>query len=196
MLANRAALRLLGEAAGPLSHIATLGPGAAQRLMALPPGARDIVQLADHRSVLVSTTGFTAPGRPPLRLIALQTLSAELDVVLLKAWQDLVKVLAHEMMNSLTPICSLSDSIAARLRENPSEGDMAEVAEAAAVIARRSAGLMDFVDRYRRFSDLPPLTRSPVSTRAFIAGLYDQLMGPMMSAAGVDYATARRARRT
>ena len=57
-----------------------------------------------------------APTADACRLISLQSLAGDLDAVELKAWQDLVRVLAHEMMNSLTPICSLSESLAARLR--------------------------------------------------------------------------------
>jgi PAS domain-containing protein len=114
--ANRAARRLLGDAAGRLDRLHALGDKAAARLAALEPGARAIVPLADGRSVLASMAGFTVPGGEPLRLIALQSVAGDLDAVVLKAWEDLVRVLAHEMMNSLTPICSLSESIAGQLR--------------------------------------------------------------------------------
>ena len=186
--ANRAARHLLGDAAGRLDRLAALGDKAAGRLAGLEPGARAIVPLADGRSVLASMTGFTVPGGEPLHLIALQSVAGDLDAVMLKAWEDLVRVLAHEMMNSLTPICSLSESIAGQLRSDqpPSPTEMAEAVE---VIARRSAGLMSFVEHYRRLADLPAPARAPTPMAAFVAGL-DKLMSPLMREAGVDYASA------
>jgi two-component system nitrogen regulation sensor histidine kinase NtrY len=191
--ANRAAHRLIGEAGGPLDRLPALGPQAAGRLLGLVSGGREIVRLADDRSVLASMNLFRAPGQPPLRLIALQSLSGDLDVVVLKSWQDLVRVLAHEMMNSLTPICSLSDSVAARLRGSaemgaaPSEVS-ADIAQAVEVIARRSAGLMNFVERYRKLAEMPAAVRTPIAMSRFVGAL-DRLMAPLMSEAGVDYAS-------
>ena len=186
--ANRAAYRLIGEAGGPLGRIQALGPDAAQRLLALASGGREIVRLADDRSVLASLSLFQAPGQAPFRLIALQSLSSDLDVVVLKSWQDLTRVLAHEMMNSLTPICSLSATIAAQVRRSEEE-DLApsgDVAQALEVIARRSAGLMNFVERYRKLAETPAAARAPLEMGKFVQGL-DQLMAPLMREAGVDY---------
>lgn len=187
VLANRAARRLLGEVDGPLDRIQGLAPESIETLATLAPGGQAIVRLADNRSLLASATGFSVPGGRPLRLIALQTLSGDLDAVVLKAWQDLARVLAHEMMNSLTPICSLSESIVARMR-HATDGPSGEVAEAVEVIARRSAGLMSFVERYRKLCDLPPAARTPIAMEAFVRRL-DQLMTPLMDEAGVGLAT-------
>jgi two-component system nitrogen regulation sensor histidine kinase NtrY len=187
VMANRAARQLLGEVGGPLGRISSLPAESRQTLNDLAPGARDIVRLADNRALLASMTAFSAPGGRPLRLIALQTLSGDLDAVVVKAWQDLARVLAHEMMNSLTPICSFSDSIAARLRVSE-DGSTAGVAEAVEVIARRSAGLMNFVERYRKLCDLPPAARSAIAMAPFVARL-DQLMAALMQEAAVDYAS-------
>jgi nitrogen fixation/metabolism regulation signal transduction histidine kinase len=191
--ANRAAHRLLGETGGPLDRLPAFGSQTARRLWELASGGRDIVRLADGRSVLASTNLFRAPGQAPYRLIALQSLSSDLDAVVLRSWQDLVRVLAHEMMNSLTPICSLSDSVAVRL-QRLAEGGAApskvsvEVAEAIEVIARRSAGLMNFVERYRRLAETPAAIRAPITMAPFVAAL-DRLMEPLMFEAGVDYAS-------
>jgi signal transduction histidine kinase len=105
--------------------------------------------------------------------------------VVLKAWRDLAQVLAHEMMNSLTPICSLSDSVADRLRGTKAD-PTGELSAALEVISRRGAGLMSFVERYRKLSDLPPAILAPVPGAAFVARL-EQLMAPLMHGAGVDY---------
>ncbi len=185
--ANRAARLRLGEVAGPLQSLPVLGPDAARRLLDLPPGAREIVQLADGRAMLAQVAGFTVPNGGPhggrRRLIALQTVFGELDAVEVKAWQDLVRVLAHEMMNSLTPIVSLADSIAARLREQGTTEDLAQATEA---IARRGVGLMAFVDRYRQLADLPPPAKVKLKFAELIARI-DLLMAPLMQAAEITY---------
>jgi two-component system nitrogen regulation sensor histidine kinase NtrY len=187
--ANRAARLRLGEVAGPLLSLPVLGPEAAQRLLDLPPGAREIVQLADGRAMLAQVAGFSVPNGGPnggrRRLIALQTVFGELDAVEVKAWQDLVRVLAHEMMNSLTPIVSLADSIAVRLREQGIPDDLAQATEA---ISRRGAGLMAFVDRYRQLADLPPPARSKFKLAELVARI-DVLMAPLMTTAQVSYAS-------
>ena len=168
--------------------MAALTPATAVRLRGLAAGAREIVRLADGRAMLAQGAGFSAQDRR-LTLISLQGLSGELDVVELKAWQDLVRVLAHEMMNSLTPICSISEGLAGRLRAPGS--DPAALAEDIEVIARRSAGLMHFVDRYRRLTDLPKA--EPVKIRAAnMAANLDRLMAGAIAAAGVDYASSVR----
>ena len=183
--ANRAARQGLGAGMGPLAAIAELPAATAVRLRSLPAGAREIVRLADGRAMLAQGASFAAEGRR-LTLLSLQSLSGELDAVELKAWQDLVRVLAHEMMNSLTPICALSESLGERLRAP--KADRPAIAHDLEIIGRRSEGLMHFVDRYRRLTDMP--APEPETIRAAeLADRLDRLMRPMMAEAGVDYAS-------
>jgi two-component system, NtrC family, nitrogen regulation sensor histidine kinase NtrY len=180
--ANGAARRRLGEAGGPLSAIPALGP-AADQLAAARAGSREIVTLADGARMLASTAGFAAGEGGVRRLIALQSLAGDLDAVELNAWHDLVRILSHEMMNSLTPICSLAESLAARASDP-------ETAEALEVIARRGEGLMSFVDRYRKLADLPPAAKSRVLLAELI-GRVDRLLSGQVAAAGIIYTSGR-----
>jgi nitrogen fixation/metabolism regulation signal transduction histidine kinase len=185
---NRAARVSLDAGPGPISAIPALGVETAQRLRELPVGAREIVRLADQRAMLAQVSGFTA-GSGARRLIALQSISADLDAVEVKAWQDLVRVLAHEMMNSLTPICSLSENIAARLAEADSPAARAEIIEAAEVISRRGHGLMHFVERYRRLTDAPAAAKSRISATELARDL-DSLAAAMIGAEPIAYSSA------
>jgi len=163
--ANRAAQRRLGEAAS-LGVMEALGADAAAQLCAAPPGSRLMITLADGQRALASIGSFTSTDGPR-RLIALQGLASDLDAVEEAAWRDLSRILAHEMMNSLTPICSLAESLTAL---GP-DGDPAAMADAVEVIGRRSAGLMHFVERYRRMADLPTPAPAEIRAAAFVAGL-------------------------
>jgi two-component system, NtrC family, nitrogen regulation sensor histidine kinase NtrY len=151
-LVNRAALRLLGEPTEHPSHLHSLGTTATAQLAALPPGAHCIVQITGGQRLLASAAQFAIPGSAPQRLICLQRLAGDLDAVELTAWDDMARVLAHEMMNSLTPIASLSQSLDGLLRTG---GNQDEVAAALEAITRRSQGLLRFVERYRQVADLP-----------------------------------------
>jgi nitrogen fixation/metabolism regulation signal transduction histidine kinase len=177
--ANRAARRLAGRSLARLLDADKIDPALAERLQALPAGGREIVTLLDGRQALVSVSEFRLPGQPAHRLISLQDLSA-LDPVELKAWQDLSRVLAHEIMNSLTPIASLAESLGARA-DQP-----AEVASALEVISRRSLGLMAFVDRYRQVAEVPDAVLEPVALAPLVAAI-DQLMTPGAVAIGASY---------
>jgi nitrogen fixation/metabolism regulation signal transduction histidine kinase len=187
VLANRAAHNLAGEQADRLGRLAVFGPELGARLAALPPGAREVVRLTDGRAALASTAAYSLPGGVRRQLISLQTVSGELDAVELKAWRDLVRILAHEMMNSLTPIVSLAESLDRMLQGG--EADAAEAASAAQVIARRGAGLMSFVDRYRKLADLPPPSLAPVRLSELAASM-EQLFAPMLKGRGVELSSA------
>lgn len=187
-LTNRAARILSGEDAPTLPAVTAIGESAAQELTALPSGARKIVKLANGQQYLASIALFTLPGQAPIRLIALQSIVGELDAVELKAWQDMARILAHEMMNSLTPITSLSESLLSRLKNNAS-GERAtddEIADAVEIIGRRAQGLMTFVEHYRAFAELPPPKFQHVPAAQFVAGI-DGLMRTMMAEKHVDY---------
>lgn len=178
-LANRAARALAGEEAKRLADVPAIGPVVAARLMKLAVGAREIVQLADGRRMLAAVALFRGDESVPQRLISLQSLSRELSAVETRAWQDLVRVLSHEMMNSLTPVVSLSDSLQ-HLLAAPDRGIPPEAQTAADIIARRSAGLMRFVERYRRITENPTPQRKTLSLAAIVTD---------MNRLAVEYAT-------
>jgi nitrogen fixation/metabolism regulation signal transduction histidine kinase len=184
-LVNRAAHRLLGEPAPRLEELAVLGATTADALASLPPGAQQIVRLADGRQLLASASQFTVPGAAAQRLICLQRLAGDLDAVEHKAWDDMARVLAHEMMNSLTPIASLSESLDALLRAG---GRTDEVAAALEAIRRRSLGLMRFVERYRKVAELPQPLLQTLQLKSVLAGV-EQLLAPALERGHVGYAS-------
>jgi nitrogen fixation/metabolism regulation signal transduction histidine kinase len=186
--ANRGAHRLTRASAEHFARLSAIGPELGRRLEALPPGARQVERLPDGRSVLVGAASFRSSLGEPLRLISLQPIVGALDAVELKVWQDLSRVLAHEMMNSLAPVVSMTESMQAMLAA-PQPPDPASLARAVETIGRRSAGLMRFVDRYRRMAELPPPEFRPVRLTELVADLAS-LVEPGFLARGIRLETS------
>lgn len=192
-LANRAARRLAGEPVDRLDQISALGPALRERLLSLPPGGRDVARLASGEPVLISSAELIVTGDEPRRLISLQSITGELEPVEVKAWQDLARTLSHEMMNSLTPIVSLAESAAGLVRDPAAAGlepgaAAAEASQALDVIARRTAGLMRFVERYRLIGALPAPRLERLWLSELVAAV-GRLMEPVLVARGVEYAS-------
>ena len=107
-------------------------------------------------------------------LLVLVPLENELESESLLAWQQLVQVLTHEIMNSLTPIRSLSQTALALSEEPGAEGELRQALDA---IARRAESLAAFVGTYRRVSQWPAPTMAPVDVQALFARL-EQAVAP------------------
>jgi len=196
-LLNRAARRFFdGIDLVRFEQAAALSPDFAAALAA-PPGRR-MVQLTlpgGVARVLVATAQTVAAGGGARAIASLLSIEGELAQSELRAWSDLVRVLAHEMMNSLTPVASLAgtaESLVAELKQGLSGSPsptLDELTEAMAAIARRSAGLMRFVDGYRRFAEPPQPVRRPVGL-AQTFGRVRALMQAAPAGAGVDLVLA------
>ena len=181
--ANRAARMLVGADVARLGDVDALAGEAAARILALPVGGRQLVTLADGRTMLVWVGSFKTPDGGEQRLVSLQAVAGELDAVQVGAWHAMTRVLAHEMMNALTPIASLSESLVPLLETG---GGAPEVAGAVDTIARQSRHLMRFVERYRAVVNLPEPQRAPLDPSAFLAGIA-ALVGEQMRARGIAF---------
>ena len=95
-----------------------------------------------------------------VRVVAVQPIQSELNAVELAAQSDIVRVLTHEIMNSMTPVTSLAHT-AADLMAEADTGDPAVADARAAVetLARRADGVMGFVESYRQISRTPEVRR-------------------------------------
>lgn len=164
----------------PLSNRARrlLAPGAVQDATALQAllceraraGQGGLLQLETERGSERWSLALQALqlGGEAQVLLVLLPLESALETERLLAWQQLVQVLTHEIMNSLTPIASLSQG-ALELLDDPQAGD--ELRLALDTIAQRAAGLQRFVADYRRLSQLPPPQLEPVDLGALLARL-------------------------
>ena len=80
-----------------------------------------------------------------------------------EAWQKLISVLTHEIMNSIAPIISLSETLSKEPKTNTlSEEECQNLRQGMEIIHRRSAGLLSFVDNYRKLTKIPHPLMQPI----------------------------------
>jgi nitrogen fixation/metabolism regulation signal transduction histidine kinase len=178
-LQNNAARRLFG--ADHISHVRDLmefGAGFHEAVVSATPGRQELVMFKhdgiEQQMTLAATE--VVIGNQQETLISLQNIQSELDSTQAEAWQDLVRVLTHEIMNSITPVSSLArtaadlaDDLIKKLEANsPVLEDLADIHGAVATVARRSDSLMQFVHSYRQLTRLAP----PEKKRLSIADVF------------------------
>jgi len=108
-------------------------------------------------------------GGVPHTLVVVADLSVPLREEELKAWQRLVRVLGHELNNSLAPIKSIAGSLSAMLKRNPRSADWEDdMRSGLEIIETRADGLGRFMQAYARLARLPPPTLAPTDVPALI----------------------------
>lgn len=171
-LANKAARRLFDAHDGVQpAAFAVYGDALAQRLAPDGPTAQEIVPLrraGGSQRALVRAAALARLGEP-VRVVAVEPIQTALDVVEVGTQTDLVRVLTHEILNSLTPVTSLAGTAAILLGEE--EPDIAEARLAAVTLARRAEGLRRFIDSYRSVARLPEPRRRRFAAAPFAAEL-------------------------
>ncbi len=165
-LLNNAARRLLDASADlTIDDLVAYGAAFQRDVAQSKTGDRRVTRIeldGVHRHLILLTTQLVVTGAP-LRLVTLQDIQSELDRSELSAWQDMAQVLSHEIMNSLTPIASLArtaDEMVGDLAARSGDGDelVEDLHAAIDTLARRSDGLMRFVQSYRLLTQMPPPT--------------------------------------
>jgi nitrogen fixation/metabolism regulation signal transduction histidine kinase len=133
----------------------------------------------ESTQILIYSTDFRMRGQL-YRLVALQNIQSEIEETEIEAWQKIIRVLTHEIMNSITPISSLASTLKNLLVElkAPDTETIEDISSAVNTIQKRSEGLMSFVDKYRSITKIPKPNRHVFS----VAALYQRIKILMDSA--------------
>ena len=118
----------------------------------------------------LSQRGFLLNAQPH-RLVLLKQLTRELAAQEVAIWKKVIRVIAHELNNSLAPISSLVHSGRLLAREMPEQAANTALGRIFTTIGERTAHLTSFIDGYARFAKLPRPRPAPVSWSDFLAGL-------------------------
>ena len=166
-LQNNAARRLFGAAhVTHLSDLRQFGGSFHEAVAEAVPGNRELVTFdvegVEYKLALATSENIVSGENR--RLVSLQDIQSELNITQAEAWQDLVRVLTHEIMNSITPVTSLAatardvvDDLARKAGpESDISEDLADLRDAVHTVARRSDSLMQFVHSYRQITRLAP----------------------------------------
>ena len=199
-LFNTAAKRLLGVPRLKNIHsLESFSKLLVNTMLGMESGEKTLVKVEDQREFLqlaLYATEFKLRGET-ITLVSIQNIQTELEEKEMEAWQNLIRVLTHEIMNSITPITSLA-STAHNMLVQSSDGlktvehlhieTVDDISRAVQTIQKRSQGLLNFVESYRKLTKIPKPDFQIIS----ISSLFDrvlQLMSKQIEERGVNFST-------
>lgn len=140
-----------------------------KKLIEMKTGSESYFTSADVRTLLILDK--------PMKLITLQNIDSEIEQKEIEAWHKLIRILTHEIMNSVTPISSLTETMQSMLQHrNGNEKVVGEIEQetisdirfSLKTIHKRTDGLMQFVDNYRSLTRVPKPALSHVQLKEYI----------------------------
>ncbi len=162
---NSAARKLLrvGQI-GNISQLTETSPTLVEAFQKLKTGGRELIRLRigdDTIQLSVFAIELTLRGEE-IKLISMSNIQSELEEKEMEAWQNLVRVLTHEIMNSVTPISSLAGTVEEELHQQlksevPAirKDELEDMHLSLQTISRRSEGLIRFVKEFRNLTQVP-----------------------------------------
>jgi two-component system, NtrC family, nitrogen regulation sensor histidine kinase NtrY len=153
-----------------INELIRLNPKLYHAINNVVPGKSELYKGSNELYLTIQATELRIRG-VDVKLITLQNIKPELQKQELEAWQNLTRVLRHEIMNSITPISSLTSTLREILEhdmekknghwELKAEG-VEDLKEGLSTIENRSRGLIKFIDAYREYTSLPKPNIKPI----------------------------------
>lgn len=178
-----------------IKQLAETQPELLEALLSLEPGNKMLLRLNHNLHLAMSATELILKGKS-ITLISLHNIVSELQQKEIDAWQNLTRVLRHEIMNSVTPISSLVSTMNDILHEDlvPLDEGWKKIDQETVddiqlglrTIQNRSQGLIRFVDAYRNITNIPEPEFQHVSITDLLART-EQLMRAEMLSRGVKF---------
>jgi len=188
-LINNATRKLFQvRALNNIESLREISPELFHCLITIKHGENALVRIREKDDLLqlsIYATEFNIHNRS-IVLVSIKNIQQELDEKEMESWQKLIQVLTHEIMNSIAPISSLSQTVSGMLndlsetlKDKGIEGDetetLDEVNQALRTIYNRTDGLMHFVHTYRDLTKIP----QPVFSIFTISQLFDNVINLM-----------------
>jgi len=181
-LVNRAALDLFQfEELKHIKNFNLVKEGMDKSLKGFKPGQQHLMKIKIAGSIIqlsVKASEFKILDSW-IKLVSFQDIKGELDQKELESWQKLIRVLAHEIMNSITPINTLSEAM---LKQNRQHKELVRqwqggseyfdnMTDGLQLIRERGSGLIDFVQKYRDLSRLPTPNLTEIKVSDLLGGI-------------------------
>ncbi|HTF18284.1 MAG TPA: ATP-binding protein, partial [Chryseolinea sp.] len=175
-LANRALKQMLQLSPfASFEILRAVDPALLQVLRAIKAGETRLVKVKAGQDTLQLTVHATAFRLEEefYKLVSLQNIRSELDAREMEAWQKLIRVLTHEIMNSISPITSLSSTLhnlvrSSRENDQSSPCLLPTLDEGLDAIKKRSEGLLSFTEVYRKLTRVPTPVLKPTNVSALL----------------------------
>lgn len=194
-LINANAKRFLGvQNLQNIEDLLEVNPRLYKVIFDVSPGKSNLYKAQNELHLTVQATELRIRGST-VKLITLQNIQPELQRQELDAWQNLTRVLRHEIMNSITPISSLTSTLRDVLQYDLVQKDghyelkeegADDLREGLSTIENRSKGLIKFIDAYREYTSLP----QPAIRTVLLKDLIEQVelfMRPELKKHNVDF---------
>lgn len=180
---NPEAKRILGIAnAFKLEDLNAVSPELSSFLKNIQPGQSEIVVIKKAPSVqkLSINCSLIKLRKTKIKLISFHDIDKHLYVNEIESWNKLIRILNHEIMNSITPITSLSKTIKKyfvdkdqlKAPESIESKIISRTVEGLDIIEERGSGLISFVDNYRKLTSLP----EPIITGLSVESLFNHIV--------------------
>ncbi len=172
--ANQSLKKLFGlEQLTHLKQLEKVDEKLAQMLQQIQPNEQKLVQYTGKQgtTTLLIKSGAFKNQNNQLRLLSIQDINRELDEKELDSWLKLIRVLTHEIMNSIAPVTSLSESLSNYYQKDGEPIGTTEVSDKLIqntirgldIIKEQGKGLISFVESYRKFTRLPKPEKQLIS---------------------------------
>lgn len=193
-LINTAAKRMLKVARlKNIQSLSSFSPSLLDTLFSLKAGEKALVKIPDQDMELALHAAEFRLKDQKYILVSLQDIKSELQEKEMEAWQTLIRVLTHEIMNSMTPITSMAatiidllNSIKEKNGENINAETIIDIADALKTIHKRSLGLTDFVEAYRNLT-LIPKPKFKIFPINDLFSRIEKLMENKLTKKGIDF---------
>src|SRR6185503_10875242 len=163
-----------------------------QEIIRLKPGDSKILTIQRNQQLvkILVTGSLLRSDEKIYKLVAFQNVSEALDETESKAWQKLLNVMTHEIMNSVAPISSLADTLKNRLqspeiKNSPVSSHMEDLELGIDTIKRRSEGLLKFTESYRSLNKITKLDLTKILVRNLFETL-NSLMKPTFEKKNIE----------
>jgi two-component system nitrogen regulation sensor histidine kinase NtrY len=192
-LSNTAFLRLVGKIhLSTVSQLETLHPVFLNAIAELKPEETKVVKFhkQNHMHNLALFAASFKVENKHFKLVSVQDITNELNLNELEAWQKLIRVLTHEIMNSIAPIVSLSDTLHTMVEKESTDNKAPKVFETLRsgleAIKLRSEGLQIFTDAYRQLTRIPNPEFSSIELSSFFNSI-KALVLPEISKRNINF---------
>jgi two-component system, NtrC family, nitrogen regulation sensor histidine kinase NtrY len=179
-----------------LKELEAINPKLSQALKEAGAGKSILYKSGNEFQLTIQATELRIRGNS-VKLVTLQNIQSELQTQELESWQNLTRVLRHEIMNSITPISSLTSTLREILDQDminkqthyELQSESAEdLRDGLGTIENRSKGLIQFIDAYREYTSLPQPKLKPVKLKDLLETV-SNLMRPEIRKTPIQFTT-------